>query len=116
MPKCVDARIKSGHDAAFAARPFGFHGRWRDPFPTVTFAFVARPHRRRILILNKPTTKTSSLPSKADLIAFIGRQPGKVGTREIARAFGLKNAMRVELKRMLRELADDGSVEKRRKR
>jgi ribonuclease R len=66
--------------------------------------------------LNKPTTKTSTLPSKADLLAFIGRQPGKVGTREIARAFGLKNAMRVELKRMLRELADEGTLETRRKK
>src|ERR1700720_1116425 len=67
-------------------------------------------------ILNKPTDKTSTLPSKADLLAFIGRQPGKVGTREIARAFGLKNALRVELKRMLRELASEGAVETRRKK
>ena len=56
------------------------------------------------------------LPSKDDLLAFIGKQPGKVGTREIARAFGLKNADRVELKRMLRELADEGQVERRRKK
>jgi ribonuclease R len=55
-------------------------------------------------------------PSKDDLLAFIGRQPGKIGTREIARAFGLKNADRADLKRMLRELADEGKVESRRKR
>jgi ribonuclease R len=66
--------------------------------------------------LNKPPKRTPSLPSKADILAFIGNQPGKVGTREIARAFGLKNAMRAELKRMLRDLASDGSVEKRRKK
>ncbi|MGA2568019.1 MAG: VacB/RNase II family 3'-5' exoribonuclease, partial [Pseudolabrys sp.] len=66
--------------------------------------------------MNKQTRRIPSLPSKADILAFIGRQPGKVGTREIARAFGLKNAMRAELKRMLRELADDGTVEKRRKK
>ncbi|MGI8525603.1 MAG: ribonuclease R [Pseudolabrys sp.] len=60
--------------------------------------------------------KLSALPSKDELLAFIGTNPGKVGTREIARAFGLKNAMRAELKRMLRELADTGSVEKRRKK
>ena len=57
-----------------------------------------------------------SLPSKADILAFIGKQPGKVGTREIARAFGLKNAMRAELKRMLRELATEGEVESKRKK
>jgi ribonuclease R len=67
-------------------------------------------------ILNKQTKRTPSLPSKADILAFIGKQPGKVGTREIARAFGLKNAMRAELKRMLRDLADDGAVEKRGKK
>src|SRR6476661_2837759 len=59
---------------------------------------------------------TSPVPSKDDVVAFIGKQPGKVGTREIARAFGLKNADRVTLKRMLRELADAGVVESRHKK
>jgi ribonuclease R len=66
--------------------------------------------------LNKQSRKTPSLPSKADILEFIGNKPGKVGTREIARAFGLKNALRADLKRLLRELADEGSVEKRRKK
>ena len=66
--------------------------------------------------MNKPPKKTASLPSKADLLAFIATQRGKVGTREIARAFGLKNAMRAELKRMLRELGDAGAVERKRKK
>ena len=66
--------------------------------------------------MNKPTRRTPSLPSKADILAFIGKRPGKVGTREIARAFGLKNAARAELKRMLREMADEGAVEKRHKK
>jgi ribonuclease R len=66
--------------------------------------------------LNKAPKKNPSLPSKADILAFIGNRPGKVGTREIARAFGLKNAMRADLKRLLRELADEGSIERRRKK
>ncbi len=66
--------------------------------------------------MNKQTKKTPSFPSKAELLAFIGNQHGKVGTREIARAFGLKNALRADLKRLLRELADDGAIEKRRKK
>jgi len=66
--------------------------------------------------LNKQSKKTPSLPSKADILAFIGNKPGKVGTREIARAFGLKDALRADLKRLLRELADEGSIEKRRKK
>jgi ribonuclease R len=56
------------------------------------------------------------LPSKEDLIAFVATQSGHVGTREIARAFGLKNADRAALKTMLRELADDGRIERRRKK
>jgi ribonuclease R len=50
------------------------------------------------------------------VLAFIGKSPGKVGTREIARAFGLKNDRRVELKRLLRELADEGRIESRSKK
>ncbi len=56
------------------------------------------------------------LPSKDDLLAFVSSQSGKVGTREIARAFGLKNADRAALKTMLRELTDDGRLERRRKK
>ncbi len=66
--------------------------------------------------MNKPSKKTPILPSKADILAFIRERPGKVGTREIARAFGLKNAARGALKRMLRDLADEGAIEKRRKK
>ncbi len=66
--------------------------------------------------MKKPPKNPSSLPSKADILAFIATQSGNVGTREIARAFGLKNAMRAELKRLLRELGDEGAVEKKRKK
>ncbi len=57
-----------------------------------------------------------ALPSKEELLAFIKTRSGKVGTREIARAFGLKNAARAALKRMLRELSDSGAVESRRRK
>ena len=52
-------------------------------------------------------------PSRDAIVAFIRANPGKIGTREIAREFGLKNADRVALKQILRELADDGTVAKR---
>lgn len=52
-------------------------------------------------------------PSRDDLVAFVRAQTGEVGTREIARAFGLKNADRIELKRMLRMLKDEGVLAKR---
>jgi ribonuclease R len=51
-------------------------------------------------------------PERDALVAFIRAHPGKLGTREIAREFGLKNADRAELKRLLRELADEGAIVK----
>ena len=61
--------------------------------------------------LVKHHSKQAPFPSKEEILAFIGDKPGQIGTREIARAFNLKNDRRVELKRMLRELADEGRVE-----
>jgi ribonuclease R len=64
--------------------------------------------------LAKHPTKQRPLPSKEDVLAFISARSGKVGKREIARAFGIKSSDRVTLKNMLRQLADDGQVERRR--
>ena len=55
----------------------------------------------------------NGFPGRDAIVAFIRANPGKIGTREIAREFGLKNADRVELKRILRELADEGTIAKR---
>ena len=55
-------------------------------------------------------------PTREQLLAFVKDHAGKAGTREIARAFGLKNADRAQLKRALRDLAEDGAVETRRKK
>ncbi|MGM4905090.1 ribonuclease R [Tardiphaga sp. 866_E4_N2_1] len=57
--------------------------------------------------------RDSSFPTRDAIVAFVRAYPGKIGTREIAREFGLKNAARVELKRMLRELADEGAIAKK---
>jgi ribonuclease R len=57
-----------------------------------------------------------ALPSKDELVAYIGSQQGHAGARELARAFGLKNADRAALNAMLRELADEGRIERRRKK
>jgi ribonuclease R len=55
-------------------------------------------------------------PTRDAIVAFIRAHPEKVGTREIAREFGLKNADRAELKQILRELADEGTIAKRGKK
>jgi len=51
-------------------------------------------------------------PARDAIVAYIRAHPGDIGTREIAREFGLKNADRAELKRILRELADEGAIKK----
>jgi len=61
-------------------------------------------------------TRDRGFPERDAIVAFIRAQPGEVGTREIAREFGLKNADRAELKRILRELAGEGAIEKRGKK
>ncbi|AMA58621.1 ribonuclease R [Bradyrhizobium sp. CCGE-LA001] len=58
--------------------------------------------------------KDRGFPDRQAIVAFIKANHGKAGTREIAREFGLKNADRAELRRMLRELADDGIIKKKR--
>src|SRR5262249_55945402 len=66
--------------------------------------------------LPAPHKTPRGFPSKDDLLTFVADKSGKVGTREIARAFGLKNADRAALKTMLRELAADGGIARRRKK
>ena len=56
------------------------------------------------------------LPTREQLLAFIADHPGEAGKRDIARAFGITGAARIPLKAMLKELADEGLVERRRKR
>jgi len=51
-------------------------------------------------------------PSKEDILRFIAEQPGPVGRREIARAFGIRGAQRAELRGLLKELADEGHLDR----
>jgi ribonuclease R len=60
--------------------------------------------------------KRTGLPSREELLAYIRERSGKVGTRELARAFGAKNADRAALNRMLRELTEEGHIDRQRKR
>jgi ribonuclease R len=64
----------------------------------------------------KPKKKPlpAGLPSREAILAFIADHPGKAGKREIARAFNVTGADRIGLKRLLREMADDGQIDGRR--
>jgi ribonuclease R len=55
------------------------------------------------------------LPTKAALLAWIAENPGLVAKRDIAKAFGIKGAARIELKRMLKELEEEGTLAKKRR-
>ncbi len=55
------------------------------------------------------------LPTREALLEFVTERSGKAGKRDIARAFGLSGGQKIALKRMLRELADEGLIETRRK-
>ena len=55
------------------------------------------------------------MPSREDILNFIKDSPGRVGKRGIARAFNIRGADRVTLKRMLRSMAEDGLIPRGRK-
>jgi len=52
----------------------------------------------------------SKIPTKEDILQFIRSSAENIGRREIARAFDIKGADRIDLKRMLKELAADGLI------
>ncbi len=57
----------------------------------------------------------SKLPTKAEVLDWISANPTLTSKRDIAKAFGIKGADRIDLKRILRELEDEGHLEKRKK-
>ncbi len=57
----------------------------------------------------------STLPTKSEILEWITENPTLSAKRDIAKAFGIKGAARIDLKRMLRELEDEGHLEKRKK-
>lgn len=52
----------------------------------------------------------SSFPSKAEIIEFINSSNGRIGKRDVARAFGIKGDNRTKLKHLLRDLIQSGDV------
>ena len=65
---------------------------------------------------NNPHNRTlAGLPDRQAILDFIATQKTSVGKREIAKAFGIKGAARIDLKRLLKELEAEGHLEKRKK-
>ncbi|WP_417718466.1 ribonuclease R [Salipiger sp.] len=57
----------------------------------------------------------STLPSKAEILEWLSGHPTLNSKRDIAKAFGIKGAARIDLKRTLKELEAEGHLEKRHK-
>jgi len=55
------------------------------------------------------------IPSKQEILDWIAANPTLTSKRDIAKAFGIKGADRIDLKRVLKELEAEGHVEKRKK-
>ena len=57
----------------------------------------------------------SKIPSKPEILDWIANNPTLTAKREIAKAFGIKGAARIDLKRLLKELEAEGHLEKRKR-
>jgi ribonuclease R len=57
----------------------------------------------------------TDLPTKSAILHWISDNPAETSKRDIARAFGIKGAARIDLKRVLRELEDEGHLTRRKR-
>ena len=55
----------------------------------------------------------SQMPTKKDILAWISAHPTLTAKRDIAKAFHIKGAARIDLKRLLKELEEEGHLPKR---
>lgn len=62
---------------------------------------------------HKNTKPGGNLPSREELLAYIAESDGKIGKREIGRAFGIRGDDRIPLKQMLKQLTEEGLIAKR---
>ena len=65
-----------------------------------------------MVVLGKPM---AHIPSKPEILEWISNNPSLTAKRDIAKAFGIKGADRIDLKRALKELEADGHLEKRKR-
>ena len=56
---------------------------------------------------NQPT----GMPTQAQVIEFLQTAEGAAGKREIAKAFGLKGQEKIALKKLLRDMAEEGLID-----
>src|SRR5262249_46807705 len=99
------------------ARP-GRHPRRPRPRPrrpTLRARRQNRQDRQKVPRKRKEPRPRAGLPSKDAILDFVRGAPGKVGKREIARAFRIEGGDRPALKRMLAEMTEAGLISGNRK-
>jgi ribonuclease R len=58
-----------------------------------------------------PRKRSAGLPSRKQILDFIATSDQPAGKREIARAFGLRGQDKIDLKRLLNDMADEGLID-----
>jgi ribonuclease R len=58
-----------------------------------------------------PRKRSSGLPTRKQILDFIATSDQPAGKREIARAFGLSGQTKIDLKRLLKDMADEGLID-----
>jgi ribonuclease R len=63
----------------------------------------------------RKTARANILPTKAEILEFLASSPRAVGKGDIARAFGLKGDYKIGLKALMKEMQEEGHLERNRK-
>src|SRR5881398_4205404 len=71
----------------------------------------ARPSRSSRPPRNKSGERPTGLPSRKQILDFIASSDQPAGKREIARAFGLSGQDKIDLKNLLKDMADEGLID-----
>src|SRR3954452_4898238 len=58
-----------------------------------------------------PRKRTAGLPTRKQILDFIAFSDKPAGKREIARAFRLSRQTKIDLKRLLKDMADEGLID-----
>ena len=64
--------------------------------------------------MSRRPARPAAFPSRDDILKFVQDSPGRVTRRDIARAFGIRGDARAELRSILRDLDEEGLLEKQR--
>ncbi|WP_394727650.1 ribonuclease R [Altererythrobacter sp. GH1-8] len=62
-------------------------------------------------MVKRPSRRPAGLPSREQVLEFLQSSDTPAGKREIAKAFGLKGQEKIALKRLLKDMAEEGLID-----